>query len=67
MTAAASFGPAATFILCMERLVWGTGVDDHVGTNPASITGWLILNKRVRGVENTGSEDGMLKNENEEE
>lgn len=28
-------------------------------TYPASMTGWLILNRRVSGVEKTGSEEGM--------
>ena len=27
---------------------------------PASITGWLILNSFVSGVENTGGEDGIV-------
>jgi hypothetical protein len=28
--------------------------------SPASMTGWLILKRHVRGVENTGCDEGMM-------
>lgn len=65
VTVAANLGPAATFIPA-------TFVKDHNEENqslymPASMMGWLMLNNLVKGVEKTGSEDGILSTKSREE
>jgi len=58
VTTAANFGPAATFIPVTSPSSTQRS-DNHLLYMPASMIGWLILNNLVKGVEKTGSEDGI--------
>ena len=61
VTVAANFGPAATFI--PVTFVKDHNVVSHSINMPASMMGWLILNNLVKGVQKTGSEDGIMSGE----
>ena len=61
VTAAASLGPAATYSITVVRKPRTRTLSVLSRTFiPASITGWVIPNSLVSGVENTGFEGGMV-------
>jgi hypothetical protein len=61
VTAAASLGPAATYSVTLVRTSCTRASFDLSRTFiPANITGWLIPNSLVSGVDNTGFDGDMV-------